>query len=189
MKQIDCLRSCQRIWPIWRAWLWRQSCARPSSLARVGSRLILNGAWRGCVRIRPKRGAPSRFLWIAKPSPFCKIRSANTGTGSSPSQRSAHGGENTRAWYSAFKRAGEAPLRFHDPRHTFASGHVQQGTPLSVLQELGGWQVSAMVPRCAHLGAEHLAPWNDRLASYGSTKRGTNLAQSTELRPSTARKK
>jgi integrase len=86
----------------------------------------------------------------------------------------------TKAWYSAAKRAGVAPLRFHDLRHTFASWHVQQGTPLSVLQELGGWQSSAMVSRYAHLGAEHLAPWNDRLATYGSTKRGTNPSQSPE---------
>ena len=74
----------------------------------------------------------------------------------------------TKAWYSAVKRAGVEPLRFHDLRHTFASWHVQQGTPLSVLQELGGWQSSAMVSRYAHLGAEHLAPWNDRLATYGT---------------------
>lgn len=78
----------------------------------------------------------------------------------------------TKAWYAAVKRAGVHPLRFHDLRHTFASWHVQQGTPLSVLQELGGWQSSAMVSRYAHLGAEHLAPWNDRLA-----RNGTNLAQ------------
>ena len=78
----------------------------------------------------------------------------------------------TKAWYSAVKRAGVYPLRFHDLRHTFASWHVQQGTPLSVLQELGGWQSAAMVARYAHLGAEHLAPWNDRLALHG-----TNLAQ------------
>lgn len=78
----------------------------------------------------------------------------------------------TKAWYRAVKRAGVAPLRFHDLRHTFASWHVQQGTPLSVLQELGGWQSPAMVQRYAHLGAEHLAPWNDRLMNHG-----TKLAQ------------
>jgi integrase len=81
----------------------------------------------------------------------------------------------TKAWYSAVKRADVVPLRFHDLRHTFASWHVQQGTPLSVLQELGGWQSSAMVSRYAHLGAEHLAPWNDRLAAHG-----TNLAQTAK---------
>lgn len=82
----------------------------------------------------------------------------------------------TKAWYSAVKRAGVHPLRFHDLRHTFASWHVQQGTPLSVLQELGGWQSGAMVSRYAHLGAEHLAPWNDRLAAHG-----TSLAQGPEV--------
>jgi integrase len=90
----------------------------------------------------------------------------------------------TKAWYNAVKRAGVAPLRFHDLRHTFASWHVQQGTPLSVLQELGGWQSSAMVSRYAHLGAEHLAPWNDRLAN-----RGTNPAQSSVSPPDASNQK
>ncbi len=58
----------------------------------------------------------------------------------------------TKAWYSVVKKAGLAPLRFHDLRHTIASRHLQQGTPLSVLQELAGWQSSAMVSRYAHLG-------------------------------------
>ena len=53
-------------------------------------------------------------------------------------------------------------------QHTFASWHVQQGTPLSVLQELGGWQSGAMVSRYAHLGAQHLAPCNDRLVMQGT---------------------
>lgn len=78
----------------------------------------------------------------------------------------------TKAGYAAVMRADVHPLRFHDLRHTFASWHVQQGTPLSVLQELGGWQSGAMVSRYAHLGAEHLAAWNDRLMGHG-----TNVAQ------------
>jgi len=90
----------------------------------------------------------------------------------------------TKAWYRAVERAGVKPLRFHDLRHTFASWHVQQGTPLSVLQELGGWQSGAMVARYAHLGAEHLAPWNDRLTIYG-----TSTAQSgTDAPPRQERK-
>lgn len=95
------------------------------------------------------------------------------------------GATTTKAWYRAVERAGVKPLRFHDLRHTFASWHVQQGTPLSVLQELGGWQSSAMVSRYAHLGAEHLAPWNDRLASYGtnSTQAGTATSPSESNKP------
>jgi site-specific recombinase XerD len=42
---------------------------------------------------------------------------------------------------------------------TWASWHVQRGTPLQVLQELGGWQKLEMVQRYAHLSADHLAQW------------------------------
>ena len=46
---------------------------------------------------------------------------------------------------------------------TWASWHIQGGTPLNVLQELGGWASYSMVQRYAHLAADHLAPWADRL--------------------------
>ena len=41
-------------------------------------------------------------------------------------------------------------------RHTWASWHVQNGTPIHVLQELGGWADLSMVLRYAHLSGEHL---------------------------------
>jgi integrase len=44
---------------------------------------------------------------------------------------------NTRAWSKALKRAGIENFRWHDLRHTWASYHAQQGTPMHVLQELG----------------------------------------------------
>lgn len=43
---------------------------------------------------------------------------------------------------------------------------MQQGTPLFVLQELGGWESSEMVRRYAHLAADHLAPFADRLSGF-----------------------
>jgi integrase len=64
---------------------------------------------------------------------------------------------NSAAWYKALKRAGIENFRWHDLRHTWASWHVQNGTPLYVLQELGGWASFAMVQRYAHLAPEHLA--------------------------------
>jgi integrase len=82
----------------------------------------------------------------------------------------------TAAWYKALKRAGIENFRWHDLRHTWASWHVQSGTPLHVLQELGGWASYAMVQRYAHLAADHLAPWAERLTS-ARDNRGTNPAQ------------
>lgn len=71
----------------------------------------------------------------------------------------------TKTWYNALKRAGISDFRWHDLRHTWASWHVQAGTPLFALQEMGGWESSEMVRRYAHLAADHLAPYADRLES------------------------
>jgi integrase len=65
----------------------------------------------------------------------------------------------TKAWYSALERAGIEDFRFHDLRHTWASWHVQNGTPIFALQELGGWMTEKMVRRYAHLAADHLAAY------------------------------
>ena len=63
----------------------------------------------------------------------------------------------TKAWKSAVNRAGiESTFRWHDLRHTWASWHVQNGTPLQELMELGSWASYDMVLRYAHLAADHL---------------------------------
>jgi len=69
---------------------------------------------------------------------------------------------NTKAWHKALKRMSVENFRWHDLRHTWASCHIQEGTPLHVLQELGGWSGTDMVQRYAHLSNEHLAQWVDR---------------------------
>lgn len=48
-------------------------------------------------------------------------------------------------------------FHWHDLRHTWASWHVQRGTPLMVLKELGGWETIEMVQKYAHLAPSHLA--------------------------------
>jgi integrase len=63
---------------------------------------------------------------------------------------------NGAAFKKATKVAGLPWLRWHDLRHTWASWHVQAGTPLHVLQELGGWKSLAMVQRYGHLTTDHL---------------------------------
>lgn len=70
---------------------------------------------------------------------------------------------NTKAWRKALERAGIEDFRWHDLRHTWASWHVQMGTPLNVLQELGGWSEQDMVRRYAHLSSAHLAEHANRL--------------------------
>ncbi len=57
---------------------------------------------------------------------------------------------------SACRRAGIEDFRFHDLRHTWASWLIQSGVPLSVLQEMGGWESIEMVRRYAHLAPNHL---------------------------------
>lgn len=63
----------------------------------------------------------------------------------------------TTAWRGALKRAGIENFRWHDQRHTWATLHTQAGTPMHVLQELGGWASPEMVKRYVHFTAGHLA--------------------------------
>lgn len=62
----------------------------------------------------------------------------------------------TKAWDRACARAGIEDFRWHDLRHTWASWHVQSGTSLQELMELGSWTTFEMVMRYAHLAADHL---------------------------------
>jgi integrase len=64
---------------------------------------------------------------------------------------------NNHGFKAAQRRAGIAPLRWHDLRHTWASWHVMAGTSLRSLMELGGWRSYKSVLRYAHLSPEHLA--------------------------------
>lgn len=77
----------------------------------------------------------------------------------------------TKAWSSALARAEITDFRWHDLRHTWASWHVQNGTSLQELMELGGWSSVEMVLRYAHLAGEHLKGAAHRL-------NGTILVQS-----------
>ena len=86
----------------------------------------------------------------------------------------------TRCWRKRLKRAGIEDFRWHDLRHTWASWHVQAGTPLNVLQELGGWADFSMVLRYAHLSNDHLMAYADNVSEKGAV---TNLLQVTNAEP------
>lgn len=55
------------------------------------------------------------------------------------------------------KRQRYSGFNWHGFRHTWATWHVQNGTPLDVLQKLGGWSDLRMVLRYAHHNAGYLA--------------------------------
>ena len=83
----------------------------------------------------------------------------------------------TKAWYKGLAAAGIEDFRWHDLRHTWASWHVQNGTPLFALQELGGWESPEMVRRYAHMSADHLAPYADRLCALRGVDVSENVPQ------------
>ena len=59
---------------------------------------------------------------------------------------------------------------------------MKYGTPLFALQELGGWESAEMVRRYAHLAADHLAPYAERLCAARAmeSETGTFWAQSAK---------
>lgn len=69
---------------------------------------------------------------------------------------------NTKKWHKVLKEVGIENFRWHDLRHTWASWHIQEGTPQHILQELGGWSSPEMVQKYAHLSSAHLMEWVDR---------------------------
>ena len=91
------------------------------------------------------------------------------------------------AWLDALRRAKITGFRWHDLRHTWASWHVQNGTPLPVLMELGGWKDLKMVLRYAHLAPGHVAPYAGNAAMRAVRRaRGGNQTTSTSARPTSA---
>lgn len=78
----------------------------------------------------------------------------------------------TRAWRNALERAGIKDFHWHDLRHAWASWHVQNGTSLYELQQLGGWSSYSTAQRYAHLSSRQLKQAAARIT-------GTNLVHYT----------
>jgi len=68
-----------------------------------------------------------------------------------------------RLFQEALRQTGINDFRFHDLRHTWASWHVQAGTPLYTLKTMGGWETLEMVNKYAHLNAEHMIEYSNNV--------------------------
>lgn len=88
---------------------------------------------------------------------------------------------NTKAFKDAVTAAAVAPFRWHDLRHTWASWHVQAGTSLHELMQLGGWSSMAMPLRYAHLAPDHLAAAAERLAAPHKNRHRKSMVRKTRL--------
>lgn len=80
-----------------------------------------------------------------------------------------------RAGVGRHTESGYDGFTWHGLRHTWATWHVQNGTPLEVLQKLGGWSDLRMVMLYAHHSPGHLASYAD------------NAGRTTKDRPRDAR--
>ncbi|HHQ6022695.1 TPA: site-specific integrase [Enterobacter hormaechei subsp. steigerwaltii] len=127
-----------------------------------------------CRVLRDQIGKSSRWVFVhTKPS----TRPDKTVT---PAVRKMRVDDNV-AWRIGLERAGIEDFRFHDLRHTWASWLIQSGVPLSVLQEMGGWESIEMVRRYAHLAPNHLSEHARKIdAIFGNhdtnTTQGENQA-------------
>lgn len=102
-----------------------------------------------CKVLREQKGKHVRWVFV-----HSKPAYRNDGT-LTPAVRKMRVDDN-RARYTGLKKEGIENFRFHDLRHTWASWLIQSGVPLSVLQEMGGWESIEMVRRYAHLAPNHL---------------------------------
>jgi integrase len=122
--------------------LRRRTIVIPAARAKTGETIAIPLSSRAIAIVREQRGRHALRVFTFKRYP--------------KSRPTPYLDPYGKEFQAAAKRAGLPGLRWHDLRHTWASWHAQRGTPLHVLQELGGWKSLAMVQRYAHLSTEHL---------------------------------
>ena len=140
-----------------------------------GAKSIWNARRHGYIPIRPRRGRQ-----YSSHSNSVALAVLLRQVGKHPTRVFTFRGKpvawaNTYAWRKALKRCGIENFRWHDLRHTWASWLAQQGTPMNVLQELGGWESQEMVRRYAHLSKPQLMQHAELISNVLD---GTILAQS-----------
>jgi len=124
-----------------------------------------------CKVLRDQIGKHSKWVFV-----HTKAKHRPDGT-LTPQVRKMRVDDNN-AWNAGLKKAGIEDFRFHDLRHTWASWLIQSGVPLSVLQEMGGWESIEMVRRYAHLAPNHLTEHARKIdAIFGTTDTNTTQGE------------
>ena len=72
----------------------------------------------------------------------------------------------SRDWKFLVRAAEIQTCTWHDLRHTWATWHVMGGTPLEVLQKLGGWKDLRMVQRYAHMAESFVDRYAENAKPY-----------------------
>ena len=68
-------------------------------------------------------------------------------------------------WQRTLRQVGIEDFHWHDLRHTWATWHVMAGTPLPVLQKLGGWNNIRHVMRYAHVSEDFAAGYANAIGA------------------------
>lgn len=98
------------------------------------------------------KGEHAEYVFTFRGKPFKKIKSGFQ----SACVRAGVGAMVTRT-ESGVCRSFYEGFTWHGLRHTWATWHVQAGTPLGALQELGGWSDLRMVMNYAHHSPDFVA--------------------------------
>jgi integrase len=114
----------------------RKTLFIPAARAKAGETIAIPLSTRAVAILKAQKDKHAERVFIFRGRPFAEC--------------------NGPYFKKAAKNAGVPWLRWHDLRHTWASWHIQSGTPPHVLQELGGWKSYEMVKRYAHLSTDHL---------------------------------
>jgi integrase len=76
----------------------------------------------------------------------------------------------SRVWRKVAREAGLKDFTFHDLKHHGATTTLNDGVPLAVLQDFGGWKSEAMVRRYAHVSDDSLRAAAEAAAGNGNGK-------------------
>jgi integrase len=80
------------------------------------------------------------------------------------------------SWDNALKRAGIEDFKWHDLRHTWATRHAVEGTPLQALKKLGGWSSWKSMERYIHLCVKDIEEYTENVEFSKSAEKQVTIS-------------